>query len=212
MNKFYTILFLITIIINNIYAQDEVAKDILDQLSEKTQTYSDITIEFSHNFSNDEQEINENLTGQIVIKGDMYKLDMSNELSVINNGKTQWIVMKDIPEVQIMNNDPEDEWNPSKIFTIYEKGYKYEYLGEESINGRKAKSIHLYPEESGSISKIVLLIDAEKIEIINIIKYDKDGGIETYTITKFTTDSSISENLFKFIKEDYPEVEIIDLR
>ena len=39
--------------------------------------------------------------------------------------------MKDVPEVQIMESDSEDEMNPSKIFTIYERGYKYQYDGEK---------------------------------------------------------------------------------
>ena len=103
------------------YAQDQDAKRILDDLSKKNKSYTDITINFSHNFSNSNQQINEDMTGRIWIKGDMYRIDMSNEISVINNGKTQWVIMKDIPEVQIMDNNPDDDWNPSSIFTIYER-------------------------------------------------------------------------------------------
>ena len=61
----------------------------------------------------------------------MYKLDMSTDLSIINNGETLWYFMKDVPEVQIMESDSEDEMNPSKIFTIYERRYKYQYAGEK---------------------------------------------------------------------------------
>ena len=99
-------------------------KKILDDLSEKGKSYTDITAEFTLNFSNLEQEIDEDSEGKIWIKEDMYKLDMSSDLSIINNGETLWYVMKDVPEAQIMDNDPEDEMNPSRIFTIYEKGYK----------------------------------------------------------------------------------------
>ena len=58
----------------------------------------------------------------------MYKLDLYEEdLAIINNGKTVWYFMKDIPEVQIMDNDPDEEINPSKIFKIYEYNYEYKY-------------------------------------------------------------------------------------
>ena len=63
----------------------------------------------------------------------MYKLDMSSDLSIINNGETLWYFMKDVPEVQIMESDSEDEMNPSKIFTIYERGYKYQYGMEKTL-------------------------------------------------------------------------------
>ena len=76
----------------------------------------------------------------------MYKLDMSTDLSIINNGETLWYFMKDVPEVQIMESDSEDEMNPSKIFTIYERGYKYQYWRKQ-INGKKIECINLYPKK-----------------------------------------------------------------
>jgi len=184
----------------------------LDQLSEKGKSYTDITANFSYNFSNSTQGIDEDTEGKIWIKGEMYKLDMSENLSIINNGTTLWYIMKDIPEVQIMENDPEDEMNPSKIFTIYESGYKYQYNGAESVKGKRMHSINLYPNESEAISKVVLFIDAEKTELSVIQLHDKDGGVTTYSITKFTTNSSLSDDTFKFTKTDYPDIEVIDLR
>ena len=41
------------------YAQDQDAKRILDDLSKENKSYTDITIDFSHNFSNNNQQINE---------------------------------------------------------------------------------------------------------------------------------------------------------
>ena len=212
MNKLSLLFLSLILSITSVFSQDEVAKKILDQLSEKGKSYTDITANFSYNFSNSTQEIDENTKGKIWIKGEMYKLDMSENLSIINNGTTLWYVMKDIPEVQIMENDPEDEMNPSKIFTIYESGYKYLYNGAESVEGKRIHSINLYPNESGAISKVVLFIDAEKTELSVIQLHDKDGGVTTYSITKFTTNSSLSDDTFKFTKTDYPDIEVIDLR
>ena len=41
---------------------------------------------------------------------------------------------------------------------------------------------------------------------------DPDGGSFSYTITKFITNTNFDENLFKFNTEEYPDLEIIDLR
>ena len=212
MNRLSLIFFSSIFTINLAFSQDEVAKQILDDLSEKGKSYTDITAEFTLNFSNSEQEIDEDSEGKIWIKEDMYKLDMSSDLSIINNGETLWYFMKDVPEVQIMENDPDDEMNPSRIFTIYEKGYKYEYKGAESINSVRVHKINLHPNASAIISLVTLYIDAEKTELIKIEITDKDGGITTYTITKFITNSNLPTSKFNFKRKDHPGVEIIDLR
>jgi outer membrane lipoprotein-sorting protein len=212
MNKILSVFISIIITTFNSFGQDEVAKQILDQLSEKSKSYTDIYTKFNFNFSNSSQEIDENSEGEIWIKEDMYKLDMSSDLSIINNGETLWYFMKDVPEVQIMENDPDDEMNPSNIFTIYEKGYKYEYKGASSEGNKRVHSINLYPEKSGTIIKFTLNIDAEKTELTSIKLYDRDGGITTYTINKFVTNSGIPESTFIFKKKNHPGVEVIDLR
>ena len=212
MNRLSLIFFSFLFTVNLAFSQDEVAKQILDDLSEKGKSYTDITAEFTLNFSNSEQEIDEDSEGKIWIKEDMYKLDMSSDLSIINNGETLWYFMKDVPEVQIMENDPEDEMNPSKIFTIYEKGYKYEYKGAESINSARIHKINLFQNENDTINVVTLYIDAEKTELIKIKIIEKGGGTSTYTITKFITNSNLPTSTFNFKRKDYPNVEVIDLR
>ena len=176
MNRLSLIFFSCIFTINLAFSQDEIAKQILDDLSEKGKSYTDITAEFTLNYS--EKEIDENSEGKIWIKEDMYKLDMSSNLSIINNGETLWYLMKDVPEVQIMENDPEDEMNPSRIFTIYEKGYKYEYKGSEAINSDNIHKIDLYPNESGLISLITLYIDTNKTELIKIKIIEKEEELQ----------------------------------
>ena len=212
MNKISTLFLSIIFSINIAFSQDEIAKQILDQLSEKGNSYEDITAEFSFNFSNKNQGIDEYSEGKIWIKEDMYKLNMAADLSIINNGETLWYFMKDVPEVQIMESDSEDEMNPSKIFTIYERGYKYQYDGKSTINGKETKIINLYPKKSGAISKVILFVDTEKLEFYKIQIIDKEGGTSSYTIKSFTTNNQVPESTFNFRKKDHPGVEIIDLR
>ena len=212
MNKLLLIFFSFILSINLSFSQDEVAKQILDSLSEKGKSYTDITIEFKFNFSNSNQEIDEDSEGKIWIKEDMYKLDMSSNLSIINNGETLWYFMKDVPEVQIMENDPDDEMNPSRIFTIHEKGYKYEYKGAESINSARVHKINLFQNESDTINIVTLYIDAEKTELMKIKIMEKGGGTTTYTITTFITNSDLPTSTFNFKRKDHPNVEVIDLR
>ena len=212
MSKFF-ILFLSFIFLSNIsYSQDEKAKDILDDLSKKGKSFEDFTAEFSFNFFNKGQGIDEYSDGKIWVKDDMYKLDISSDLSIINNGETLWYFMKDVPEVQIMDSDPEDEMNPSKIFTIYESGYKYKYEGKSIINNKKIENISLFPKQSVAISKVILQVDIDKLELYKIQIMDKDGGTSIYTINSFKVNSNLSESKFNFKKKNHPGVEVIDLR
>ncbi|MDA9663625.1 outer membrane lipoprotein carrier protein LolA [bacterium] len=206
------LIIIIITISSSINAQDLVAEKILDRLSEKGKSYTDIFAEFSFNFSNEEQGISEDSEGKIWIKDDMYKLNMSSDLTIINNSETLWYFMKDINEVQVMDNEPDDEMNPSRIFSIYERGYEYKYIGDSTINNETFNIIYLYPNENGTLSKVVLLIDKEIMEIRSILLTDKNNGVTTYSITKFITNSNLLDELFSFKRKNYPGVEIIDLR
>ena len=212
MSKFFILFFSFIFLSNISYSQDEKAKKILDDLSKKGKSFEDFTAEFSFNFFNKDQGIDEYSDGKIWVKDDMYKLDISSDLSIINNGETLWYFMKDVPEVQIMDSDPEDEMNPSKIFTIYESGYKYKYEGKNIINNKKIENISLFPKQSLAISKVILQVDIDKLELYKIQIMDKDGGTSIYTINSFKVNSNLSESKFNFKKKNHPGVEVIDLR
>ena len=96
MKNIYKTIFLLLISVNIIYAQDEgtenIATNILNQLSEKWNTYSNITSEFSYHFYNETNNINDKSSGNISIQKDKYNLKMSSGLYIINNGKTMWYI------------------------------------------------------------------------------------------------------------------------
>ena len=212
MNKFFILLFSFIFLSNISYCQDEKAKKILENLSKKGKSFEDFTAEFSFNFFNISQGIDEYSDGKIWVKDDMYKLDISSDLSIINNGETLWYFMKDVPEVQIMDSDPEDEMNPSKIFTIYESDYKYKYDGNSIVDNKKVENISLFPKESGAIRQVILQVDVNKLELYKIQVMDKDGGTSIYTINSFNVNSNLSDSKFNFKKKNHPGVEVIDLR
>tara|TARA_B110000003_G_C16541851_1_gene493114 strand:- start:121 stop:747 length:627 start_codon:yes stop_codon:yes gene_type:complete len=208
MNRIYIILLIG--ISQLLSAQNQIAKEILDNLSETTKSYNNITIEFDFTLENESQNINEKQNGKLISKGNGFRLEM-DEQTIINNGESQWIYLADMKEVQIMEHDPEDDMmNPSKLFTIYENGYKYTYVGAKSDEGKRMQIIDLFPEESGPFIKITLSINAAKNQLNKIQMLDKNGGSYTYSITKFLTNQNIAP--FTFNEADFPEVEVIDLR
>jgi len=195
---------------STLFAQDQVAKDVLDRLSENTKSYKNMRVGFDFIFENKNQNINEKQKGNLILEGDMFLLEMEDQI-IINDGESQWIYLADMNEVQIMDHDPEEEMmNPNKLFTIYEEGYKYSYVGAKSEKGKRLQIIDLFPNESGAFMKVTLAVDAAKNQLHKITILDKNGGTYTYLVNSFK--SNIANVNFTFNINEYPGVEVIDLR
>ena len=193
-----------------LFAQDQVAKDVLDRLSTTTKSYKNMTVGFDFIFENKNQNINEKQKGILVLQEEMFRLEME-EQTIINDGESQWIYLADMNEVTIIEHDPEDEMmNLNKLFTIYEEGYKYSYVGAESEKGKRLQIIDLFPEETGAFIKITLAIDAAKNQLHKITIHDKNGGNFTYLVTSFKSNTNLAPFIFNTV--DCPGVEVIDLR
>lgn len=208
MNKIITLLLLVLTF--SISAQNQLAKEVLDKLSSTTESYENMSIDFEFIFENKSQEIRETQNGKIILENDNFKLELDNQI-IFNDGETQWIYNSDINELQIIEHDSEDEMmNPDKLFKIYEKDYKYTYIGAESKNGERLHVIDLFPEESNSFMKITLYINVIKNQLEKLILFDKNGGTYSYIINTFKS-NSLTEPL-DFNIDQYSDIEIIDLR
>ena len=198
-----------------VFAQNpEKAKEILDQLTAKTKTYNTIKGDFSFALENLQEDIKEEYVGNISIKGDKYKANLM-DVDTYFDGKTLWTHMIDAEEVNVDEPDLEDEetLNPASIFTIYETGFKYAYLGEKSSNGINVYEIDLYPlNRDKPYSRIKLEIKKDGLQLSRIMQVGKDGNNYTILITKMETNNPMEDNMFVFNEAANPNVDIIDMR
>ena len=120
---------------------DPKAKAILDDLSVKTKGYSTVKAEFVFVVEKKDKS-KETQNGKIQIKGAKYKLEIPGH-EIYCDGKTVWDFIKDANEVQLkdMEVGAEDAVNPSTIFTLYEKGFKYKLDGDDA----HTQTISLFP-------------------------------------------------------------------
>ena len=207
MNKLLVFLILFT---TNIYAQDEIAKSLLEKLSANAKNYDNIYIEFDLMIENKNQNISEKQEGIIEIAKEKFRLIIEDQF-IVNNGESQWIYLVDMNEVQIINNSDLDElMNPVNIFTIYERDYKYNYVGVSSENGLQIQNINLFPKTSKEFIKINIEIDASKNQLRKIKIYDKNGGTLAYELKKISVNTKLEP--FIFDTKNYADIEIIDLR
>jgi outer membrane lipoprotein carrier protein len=126
--------------------QDPKAKVILDEVSKINKAYKTITAEYELVSLNKEKKPINKETGKIQVKGNKFKLEIPGN-TIVCDGKTVWTHNKDAQEVTIKNFEPNNEegLNPTNIFTMYEKGYKYKYDKEEKIGAATYHIIDLYP-------------------------------------------------------------------
>jgi len=203
--------------------KDADAKAILSRVSAKYKTLETVKTDFSFTLDNPQAGVKETQTGTLIarpkqnkFKVSLYGTDAKNgtQQEIISDGKTQWTYLKKDKEVQVSAADNGSEAiNPAKIFTLYEKGYKYVFTGTENVSGRTCQVIDLSPEDANAdFFKVRLLIDKAKKQIYSATVFSKGGGRYTYRVDSMTPNVPIKDNVFSFDKKDYPGVEVVDLR
>lgn len=192
----------------------EKAKGILDQVSAKTKAYPSIVADFSFALENLQEEINEVYDGNIILKGNKYKVNLM-DVDTYFDGEVLYTHMLDADEVNITIPDLEDEetLNPATIFTIYEDGYTYNYVAEGTIDGKACHEIDLYPENRDKpYSRIKLLVLKDNLQLYSIRQVGKDGNNYTVVVKNMVTNKSIDDKTFVFDKAANPDVDVIDMR
>ncbi|MBD1394426.1 LolA family protein [Mucilaginibacter glaciei] len=224
MKKLTLLILASALTITGAFAQkDGDAKAILSKLSTQYRSYDAVKTDFSLTIDNQMAGIQQKQTGTLIArsKTNKYKVTMLSNTAkptvmqeIISDGKSQWTYLKDANEVQLSDADnSEESFNPAKIFTLYEKGYKYLYTGQQKIGGKIYQVIDLTPEDAKkSFFKVRLMVDKVKNQLYSAQIFDKNGSKYTYTLRTFTPNYKAAETVFAFDKKAHPGVELVDLR
>ena len=192
---------------------DQKALGMLDAMSAKYQNMTSFYASFSYTLENEMENIHEEFSGDIVVKGDKFKLDLG-EQEVYNDGETMWTYLKDVNEVNIDYYIPEDgDMTPSTIFSAYKKGYKYIFLEEETIETNVYNVIDLIPDDPDKpFFKVRLWIKKTDNTLNRWKLFDRTGNTYLYLITNFKDDYNAQDEDFVFDSSKYPGITEIDLR
>lgn len=216
MRRITTILILL-VLGTFLYAQEndkgnKKSREILDKLTEVTEAYESIYIEFSYKMFNEEADIDETTDGLLTIMGNNYKLDIAGQL-VICDGETVWTYIEDAEEVQVNSvEENEESITPNKLLTAYNEDYKSKFIKETFQYGTTVNIIDLTPLEGKSYYKVRLIIDKAKSQLLDFTIFDKNGSTYSYIIKKFTPNIEVEASSFLFKESDYPDVDVVDMR
>ncbi len=199
-----------------VHAQDDArSKAVMDKLMAKAKTWTSFEADFSSRLQNTKDKLDVKQEGSMKVKGKKFRLVLDKN-TIINDGTTLYTYNKDANEVNL--SDPADmdqELDPSKLFTQYEKGFKSTFVDEKpDAAGAVVQTIKLFPIEPGkkAFHTVVLVVDKAKVEPKSIQVLYKDGNQVTYNLKKFTANPELADALFTFDKAKYPGVEVNDMR
>ncbi len=213
MKKLVFVAFLAVLGTNAFAQYDPKALEILDAMAKKYKAIPSFEANISYTLTNEVEKINEEFKGKITVKGDKYRLALP-EQEVINDGTTVWTYLPEAKEVNIDNFDKtSDDINPSKIYEIYKKNYKYLYIQDKTEAGVVLEEIDLVPEKKDAqFFKIKMLINKKDKSISSWTMFDKSGNRYKYSIAKFNPAVKTDDSFFTFDAKKYPGVEVVDLR
>jgi|TARA_B100001057_G_scaffold477853_1_gene547621 outer membrane lipoprotein-sorting protein len=206
--RIYFLFYFIYLISFSSYSQeDKKAVDLLDMMSERYKKMEGFTSSFTYIMNNLSENIADSFQGKISVKEEMYVLFIEGQ-KIINNSETVWTYLEDLNEVTISEFDPEEqELSLNNIFEIYKSGFSFKFLGEE----KNIRLVEIYPDDQEkSYFKILFKIDSDGL-LSSFSVFDKSNSTFVYMINDFK-EESLENNLFTFIPEDYPEIEVIDFR
>jgi outer membrane lipoprotein carrier protein len=153
------------------------------------------------------------MKGDVTVKNKKFRLKLAGQ-EIYNNGATVSTYIKETNEVNISTFDPAEEGiNPAKIYTIYKKGYNYNFVGETKEGAATYENVELIPQKAnGQVKKLLLVINKVDKSVKSWKITGKDNKVQTFRIDKFTPNKTLTDAYFTFDKKNYPGVEVIDLR
>src|ERR1041385_9205473 len=147
---------------------DPKALEVLEAMSKKYKAITAFEAAFTSTLVNEAANVKDEFKGKMTVKGDKYRLELP-EQQVYNNGTTVWTYLPGNKEVNIDNFDPKsDDLNPSKIFDMYKKGFKYMLIGASTEAGVPCDEVDLVPEKKDAqYFKIRMLISKKDKSVLS---------------------------------------------
>ncbi len=205
----YFLLFFIGVSIQG-FAQDKTAENLLNEVSTKMTSYTNMEIAFTSSLTNVDAGIEEGdeppMKGNIILEGEKYNLDYIGN-SFIFDGKKLYVINHDEKEIAINDGDFDTDDGfiyPSKLLTFYKEGYTFKLGKTETIQGKKIQFVELTPIDSDSdIVKVELGIELETKHIYKLIQTGANSSKTTFTITSLKSNQKLQKNTFVFNRKSY---------
>lgn len=206
-------IFLIVFCSLSVNAQtDSQAKATLDKVSAFLQK-SAITTDFNIVYENAQTNEIEKKTGKLKLKGNKFFLS-TGDLELFFDGKTQWMLMKELNEVSISEPTKEEmlQLNPILIVNEFGKTHHVQF-DADSEKDKVNFLLNLFPKENKfDHFKVVIVVQKDTKQVKKISIRYKNGTSTIFESSNFNSTAKLTDGDFAFDEKKYPNVEINDLR
>lgn len=151
-------------------------------------------------------------SGTILMSGRRFHVT-TNQLTSWYDGATEWSMMNGSNEVNVSTPTEEEQAsiNPVALIGIYKKGYRLS-LKESTLRGRPTFVVSMQAKNSKApFSYIIVDIDKATYNPL-CLRAKKDNDWMRLSILSFQNGLSLPASTFSFPSQEYPDVEVIDLR
>ena len=185
----------------------EVAKKLLDDVSETIASFENLSFDFSYVLENRQENIRQENTGSATIKGDQYKISFLGNEQLFDGEKTYTIIPEN-EEITISSPDDDSGFgiNPSELLVFYKTGYAYQWDIKQNVKGRPIQFIKLIPnEENREVKYLLLGIDMRTKVIYRLIEIGNSETRTTLTLKNLRTNIPLNSDFFTFDDSKYPD-------
>ena len=185
----------------------EVAKKLLDNVSETIASFENLSFDFSYVLENRQENIRQETTGSATIKGDQYKISFLGNEQLFDGEKTYTIIPEN-EEITISSPDDDSGFgiNPSELLVFYKTGYAYQWDIKQNVKGRPIQFIKLIPnEENREVKYLLLGIDMRTKVIYRLIEIGNSETRTTLTLKNLRTNIPLNSDFFTFDDSKYPD-------
>lgn len=149
--------------------------------------------------------------GFIKMNGQKFTNDLGDHVFWFN-GKTLWSLIKSNEEVNVTNPTSKEiaKMNPYSFVSLYKKGYKASMTGKSSKDDYE---VQLTPTNASAAFKSILLrINRLNNQLTYVKMISSDGNMVEITVKSYAKNQKYTNATFEFDEQQYPDVEVVDLR
>lgn len=180
----------------------------------KKHPYIEADFEFRY-FRNAQDQTGTVESGTLLLdqKSGKYRITLPGQV-LISDGKSQWAVLNDVDEVQVTEVDQSNNSiNPYNVFSFFTEGYSHKILNAEQVGKTALQVIELIPtDKKKNFSKVMIRSHPKQHELYDVTVFDRNNSRYSYRIKSLKTNPGITEKSFSFNKDEFPGMEIVDLR
>jgi outer membrane lipoprotein-sorting protein len=201
----------------NAQDSDPEAIALINSIRNKYDAYTTMEADFMLDIAFPGQQV-ESQVGKIRRQGDLVRFKLGDQEGIIND-KAAYIIQHGNKEVMINNLPDPEETNgmltPQTLFNFYEgDNYILALQGQDVVAGRLLHAIELKPTDrnNSEFTKLRLMVDKAKKELISIKAFTPDGANFTFQLKGTKGNVALAATTFTFNKEEFPGYHVEDLR